>query len=299
MRYRAYRSAFSQLEFERHAGMFWPMPSAWGQPGLDGFTMLRRLRDEGGVGALAIVPILGRYAHWQKASAVPLSLEECARLGGCDQESIRRGSAAMERLELATTFHRHRYGKIVTVWNIKSAITTPMVAGKLHTASFRFDSRVVYGGAWSMLSGTQKALYLGAASRAYTYRNPDALHDLLDDLLEASTERHDILEAFAHHRAHDAEVLNGDSGNVRLAVASVNELSQATGVSETALHRAINGLKWSPAAAPADVRDELRYAPLGVLHSRPGRPNLFLFRDHAAPWPWHVLNSRPSRRRAA
>jgi hypothetical protein len=299
MRYRAYRCAFSQLELERHTGMFWPMPSAWGQPGADGITMLRRLRDEGGVGALALVPILGRYAHWEKAGAVALSLEECARLGGCDQESIRRGSAAMAKLDFATTVRRHRHGKIVTVWNVKSAITSPKVGEKLHPASFRFDARVVYGGAWSMFSGTQKALYLGAASRAYTYQNPDALHDLLDDLLEASTERRDILEAFAHHRLPNTEALNLESGNVRLAVASVDELSKATGVSETALHGAINGLKWPPDASPADVRDELRYAPLGVLPARPGRPNLFLFRDHAAPWPWDVLNSRPGRMRAA
>lgn len=277
-RVRAFRDLFTVAEFERHRGFFWPMPSAWAKT-----SILRDAWKLGGVGAVSLLPILGRYAHWDKASQVPLSLEECARLGGCDVGSIQRGARALKTIDLATTELGHRHGQTITIWNVSKTIAAALRAGKLDSDSFRFDSRHIYGGAWSMLTGTQRAVYLAIAAQAYTYSWEDG-----NSLLRSA-----VLGEVA--LADAEEVARGEAANdyLRIAEASVARVSQILGMSQSAAHEAINGLKdgriWPGFRAATEAA---RHAPLRVYPSRPGRSNVFLFRDHAPVWPLDAVNAR-------
>jgi hypothetical protein len=95
----------------------------------------------------------------------------------------------------------------------------------------------------------------------------------------------------------DAEELAQDEApaageRLRIAEVSVAHMSRILGMSQSAVHEAINGLKdariWPGSRAAADAA---RHAPVRVYPSRPGRSNVFLFRDHAPLWPLEAVNA--------
>ena len=282
-RVRAFRDLFTVAEFERHEGFFWPMPSAWANT-----SILRDAWKLGGVGAVSLLPILGRYGHWDKASRVPLSLEECARLGGCDVGSIQRGARALKTLGLATTELSQRHGQTITNWNISKAMAAVLRAGKLDSESFRFDSRLIYAGTWSMITGTQRAVYLAIATLAYTYSLDDGV-SLLRSAVVGDATIADVEEVTRGESSTAKEAVE----RLRIAEASVAQVSRILGMSQSAVHEAINGFKdagiWPGSRATAQA---VRHAPLRVYPTRPGRSNVFVFRDHAPLWPLDAVNAR-------
>jgi hypothetical protein len=283
-RVRAYRPAFTEAELERHQGFFWSMPSAWGKPET---PVLREARRVGGVGALSLLPVLGRYVHWDKADHIALSLEECARLTGCDVGSIQRAARAFKALGLASTKLDRRHGQRLTVWNVTKGMASELRNGKLATDSFRFESRLVYSGTWSMLAGAQRAVYLALGTHAFTYSRDDALA-----LLRATVNGEAAL-ADAEELVHGAPGVAEPHERVRIAEVSVGQLGRILGMSHSAVHDAINGFKdhrhWSSSGA---AEDEVRHAPIRVFPTLPGRSNVFVFRDSAPRWPLDMVNAR-------
>lgn len=283
-RLRTHRPAFTESEFERHFRFFWSMPSAWGTAET---PILRELRRTGGTGSLSILPVLGRYAHWKKAGQFALSLEECSRLAGCDVGSIKRGIHALKAQGLAATELGYRHGQQVTIWNVTKGMAAALTAGRLDSHSFRFESRVIYGGAWSMLTGAQRAVYLAVATQAFTYALDDALA-LLHSAVIGDAAMKDVDETIR------VEGVSGSSSvRLRIAEASVGQVSRILGMSQSAVHEAINGLK-NPRIWPGSRATEAqaRHSPLVVYPTAPGRSNVFVFRDDAPRWPFDALNAR-------
>lgn len=298
MRCRAYRPEFTEREFNRHSSMFWRMPRAWGLADSTGTTSLRHLYEVGGIGAVSLVPILGRYATWEKSNALALSQEECSRLAGCDADTLHHGANALSTLGLATRSLQMRHGRKVTVWNVNPAMAAPSA----DDAYFRYSSRLIYGGNWSRLSGTQRALYLGAATRART--TPDSVHvtDYLDRLLPRTVDRSDLLAAFAVDAGTSNDRAAGDPSQryFRSAIVSVAELHDITGLSESAIHVAANAFKRAEILANSKTDDaSVMYSPLAVYPTTGGRANLYVFRDHADHWPWDLVGPAESAERAA
>lgn len=283
-RLRTFRPAFTDAEFERHLRFFWSMPSAWGTPQT---PILRELRSLGGTGSLSMLPVVGRYAHWKKAGQFALSLEECSRLAGCDVGSIKRGASALKARGLAATELGYRHGQHVTIWNVSNGMAAALKGGKLDSQSFRFESRVIYGGAWSMLTGAQRAVYLAVATQAFTYALDDGLAVLHSAVIGDAATLH------VDQNFRGEATVGTPSVRLRIAEASVGQVSRILGMSQSAVHEAINGFK-NPLIWPGcrATEAQARHSPLVVYPTAPGRSNVFVFRDDAPRWPFDALNAR-------
>jgi hypothetical protein len=275
-RIRAFRADFTEAEFERHKTFFWPIPASWGHPECE---LLRRLWADGGVGAISSLPVLGRYVHME--ATVPLSLEECARLAGCNVSSIRRGAAALKNAGLSALKLGRRHGQTLTLWTPTPALAASMVAGKLDSNSFRFSSALVYSGTWSMLTGVQRAVYIAVATKAHSF-TVEKLRDFLDDVVLDGVDRRDIDDAISVAGIGAA----APEPRFRAASVSVAEVSHIAGVSQSAVHEAINGFRWGENGMSADAS----HLPLATYAAAPGRSNVFFFRDHATRLPLDVVN---------
>lgn len=146
---------------------------------------------------------------------------------------------------------------------------------------FAFPVKLLHGGNWSRMSGSQRLLYLGLGTMATTVQL-ESLDDFLGLSIRPGTNTSDITRSS-----------RGEPGRewVRLACASFGELHRATGLPRPSLVRTVAGIKhpgvWRESGNAARA---LAHLPISVYPSVPGYSSLYHFRDHATPWPMLELN---------
>ena len=280
MIYRCRKDRFTAEEYDQRSGTFWKMPPALSRA--DQTSQLAEYWRVGGKGVISLLPLFGLTANATFADCLNLSKEKAARLAGLSQSTVARSGPVLAELKLANERPVYYHGKKSTQWSLGSAFPIALTGCDGY---FYFSARTVYGGAWSQLTGVQRALYLALGTRAKTFHDSDTLGSFLRYLVRPDTPLTDIKNAYHHNQSLGA-------GGVRLSVASYSELAQMTGISKSGVKAAVAALKHPDVWPGAPTADTLRFSPLGVLPSD-GGSLIYLFRDHAEPWPWDVLNARP------
>jgi hypothetical protein len=280
--YRCYRNEFNETQFNQHRHSFWAMPTAWTQAGGQG--MLASLWRAGGAGAIAILPILGQYAHSDGAGSWILSKEELARLSGLDPKTVAYGATVLAAHGLVSQDSAIRFGKRTTLWDLR-AVAAPRSESGFGSEYFYFSSRLIYGGNWARLTPTQQAVYLAVGSQARTFVEAPVNNPLLQIHLAYGTSLLDFQRCYEQDSARRW---------LRLACLSGETISVVSGVSLSAVKNAIKGFK-HPAIWPntTNDRDWLQRSPLGVYRGN-GGALIYHLRDHASHWPWVELNQSSS-----
>jgi hypothetical protein len=259
------------------------MPPSMGDLGSN--SLLASLRKGGGAGAVSMLPVLGPWVNSDFKDGLMLSKEEVARLSGVDVGSVRRGTQALMMHGLVTgAATAYQHGKTVTVWRLSPSLASPTSNAERTKDYFYFASTLLHGGNWAQLTHVQRALYLAVGSQAKTFPEPVADNKLLAAALAAHACQQDLLDCYAADPEHP---------HLRLALLSFTELSAISGISKTALHKAVNAFK-RPDSWPRVDGDAaaLLHAPLAV-YPTDGGSLVYHLRDHAPPWPWDELNRQP------
>jgi hypothetical protein len=282
--YRTARPVFSSEEYVAQCTRFYRLPARWGTD--LGTSPLSELWRLGGVAAISVLPILGQYAGAKFAHDLAMPKEKLARLGGVDPASVMRAARALATLGLARCTLGRYHGMRLTKWLLLPEIGAPHRASPGIGASeqgdpfFYFSSALVYGGNWRQLTGSQRAVYLAAATRAHTYAEPPERIELVRWSVPSAVPRDDLTACYRFDLKRRW---------LRLAEVSYEELRQLTGLSLSSVKVAVKGLK-HPSAWPAVHNDvqALQYAPLRVYPTS-GGSLVYHFRDHVEHWPWKVL----------
>lgn len=282
MTYRCRRNAFTQGQYELYANSFWAVPSDWANT--------NRFADfwkAGGLGLISVLPVLGQYAHSTFASELFLSKEEIARLAGLDSGTVTVAQDGLDYLGLAKGSHTLFLGERSTVWHLSQHLAAPRTADRFVPDYFYFSSRLIYGGNWAKLRPVQRALYLaiGVSARSYDAL-PTETHPLYVET------RRDIEHCYDELRRHHTRA--PELPWLRLVSLPISRLVRMTGISRSAIQRALQAMK-HPDVWP-DARNDaaaLRHCPLGIYPSR-GSQYVFHLRDHAPHWPWEQLNGTGS-----
>jgi len=279
MRYRCNRDTFTQEEFDQYRKGFYPMPSEWSEPGNTLFHTWRA----GGSGAIGLLPVLGQFAHARFRHHAVVPKEKLARLAGMDPATIATAGKALDQLGLATPSTGSYRGKRVTTWDLKPSMVVGYRGQRLSPEYFHFSAETIYGGQWAKLTKVQRAIYLAVGGKARFIKEWDAVGRLVSATVPRAVNLGDIAAAYRH----DPLRLG-----VRIADMSYAEFGEITGISLSALKRAINLLK-HPAHWAGCGNDPalLRYSPLAVYPTFEGHSLLYHFRDHVPAWPWDILNA--------
>lgn len=276
---------FTDRQYLKYERSFWAMPNGWGDPNAD--VSLAKIWDNGGQGAVSILPVLGQFARSSVEVDRRLSKEELSRLAGVSSDAVATGAAALHKLGLVDHAACWSDGTYVTKWTLKPALVGPTDAnGRYLKDSYSYiPTRLFYGGNWSRISGVQRALYLAVASQCDTYRSPPKEIEKLAHLSDRWIV--DLERCFEH---------NPTDPWIRLASVSYATLSRISGVTRSALQAAVRDLM-HPTISGENRNDihSLQFSPLGVYPSHNGGNLIYHLRDHVPPWEWTALNIRTRR----
>lgn len=282
-KHRCARPFFNEKLYQESIGRFWSMPATFSEPSANGDSILRRLWDS--PPAVAVLPVLGLYARTDRHSSLFLSQEEIGRLTGLSPDSIGRSRRPLIKEGLVRSCGQARdHGKAVTVWNLDRERFVHLDGEKSTNNSFLFHASMLAGGHWARLSSVQKVLYLAVATQAFTSRQPPAEINLLQRSAPSVALQRDVIACYEQRK------------QLRLASASLAEISRISGASRSSLISAINALKtptvWGNMSGDGTA---IRYSPLRVYPSDvPGKQHVYHFRDHVDHWPWELLNECPT-----
>jgi hypothetical protein len=276
-RHRCHTPVFGQEAYDKACvkPLFWKMSVELAHHPEHG---LARMWQLGRSSLVSVLPVLGQYADAPFAAKVDLSKEKIARLTGRNPATVARAAKVLEELGLgsASTLNND-FGERITRWNVKSLSANSAPGTSSSTKVFSVNAKLLYGGHWRQLTGTQHAVYLGAGSVARTFSDPEKIAQHLRRALGRG------------YRTPDIDACRKATGRVRLATVSYARLHRLTGVSTSALKDAVQPLKhpdvWAGSANDPAI---LQYQPITVYRTEGAL--LYHFRDHALPWPWAVLN---------
>lgn len=284
---RCKRAQFTGAQYTRYEQSFWPMPTRWATLSE---SRLAHLWRRGGAGAVSILPILGQFANSDFADALWLSFEELARLGGVSAKTAAAARRVLKHCGLAEAETGVRNGKRAAKWKLSPRLAVPKDASPEDGAYFYFAARLIYGGNWRQLTPVQRALYLAVGAQARTFHQRPADNGLLRSMLSPDVELTDFDLCYDFTNSANGPDAQSPEGWLRLAYLSIRELSLITGIAESAVHRAVAGLKhphnWPGSQANPEA---LRYCPLAVYPTT-GGSLIYHLRDHAPHWPFEVLN---------
>lgn len=144
MSYRCYRDAFTADQYGQYHQSFWAMPTSWSYH--DGRTMLASLRHLGGLGTLAVLPVLGQFAHVKKSGGWFLSQEELSRLAGIDPGTAAKARVSLAQANLADAVIGIRYGCRMLRWSLKPGLAAQRDDSGFVESRFYFAAKISYGG---------------------------------------------------------------------------------------------------------------------------------------------------------
>jgi hypothetical protein len=251
------------------------------------------VRQEGGAGAIAILPFLGWIAGLNFGRNWAASAEELSRLTGVNRGSISKARAAFGRLGLAKAEVQNRRGVLLLHWTASPLLLPEPNAERnveQYDEYFYCSLRLFHGGHWAVLSKVQKAVYLAAATLAIVHTDAPETNYLVRDVLADNAPLSDMLAGYRHAEATRHPVIG--HACTRFACASFADLSRVSGYRLTAVKDAVRGFK-HPDVWPGCGNDAraLEHTPVWVYPTRNGHSLLYHFRDHAAHWPWAVLDA--------
>jgi hypothetical protein len=270
-----FRNTFTEEQYRRYEKSFWALPASFGD---SSSSLLSQLWKDGGIGAISIVPVLGMFAGSSFHDHVAMSAQELARLGDVCAQSVARARPTLQRLGLATAKEGMRRGKKLLIWNLSRSLIPERKGDRFVKEYFFFPMRLIHGRNWARMNPTQRVVYLGAATRAFSWCEADAKERLPDMVHEPEL----LAPFFAEHAT--APIPSGSTRpEVRLAVVSTTDLTVATGLSRSGVQTAVRQFRMSMQSDPRSL-----HCPLMVLPSRDGGSNVYLFRDGVAPWPFRT-----------
>jgi hypothetical protein len=289
--YRCARAAFTEAAYRSHFSSFAPVSNDWfDRPS----PFMAELWTRGRAGAVSLLPMLLRMAQSRSRNNAAFSREELSRLCGCDGKTIDVGRRVLEEMGLASSSVQSRYGKNVLHWCCGPSLSARKCNGRFEDASsyYYFPLRFVYGGHWAQLSPPQRWLLLIIGTRARSITDEKAASALLRERLAS-----DVAWAHVQHSWSRSETMYGKPQLRVAASLSLGELAKQSGLSPTAVSKAVGG--WKPPEiwdASSSDPTSIRHSPIWVYPVRGGN-HLYHIRDEVEPWPWHILNgeSLPSR----
>jgi hypothetical protein len=285
--YRCYRNCFTEAQFVKYKGLFAPIPLAWAHGDK---PMLWRLRREGGVAAVGLLPVIAFAAGMGSNREFVCSQEELSRLIGTGRDSIRRARNMYSEAGIASSPTATMSNGIRLLnWNVGPALTSQLKpdGGRLRDYAY-FPMAAVHGGNWARLTPVVQSLYLALIAHSSTFSGEPNSLPFLQHFMKRQTA---ITDLIAGHQwaIRENETIGGNHFGLRLACLSLRTLSSVTGYSASAISAHVESLKHPEQWPEAELRSGAEHGLVRVYPGHAGAALVFHVRDHASHWPWEIL----------